>query len=250
MALIKCKECGNVVSDKAATCPHCGSPVSDEATQDQGNGASHFDKQKSHSQKWLYTVIAALAILLLGCGAYIFLNKDKDAANDHPKPEVTGTTTGGENPMSEVTETKNEEEPATVEEGDARKEEEMADVAPSKQVEKTTNEGQAQKGGINVTLVGWISTIENVKMVLRGKSGTLSYVMDGKRIVSNIVLDDNASQIDKDGFGHLVLKSFTPNGKLKGRFIGEMDVAECGYHYEGRFVNVNGGSTAFLLTEL
>lgn len=27
MALIKCSECGNQVSDKATTCPHCGAPV-------------------------------------------------------------------------------------------------------------------------------------------------------------------------------------------------------------------------------
>ena len=27
MALITCRECGNQVSDKAATCPHCGAPV-------------------------------------------------------------------------------------------------------------------------------------------------------------------------------------------------------------------------------
>lgn len=27
MALIKCKECGDQVSDKAASCPKCGAPV-------------------------------------------------------------------------------------------------------------------------------------------------------------------------------------------------------------------------------
>ncbi len=27
MALIKCTECGNMLSDKAQTCPHCGAPV-------------------------------------------------------------------------------------------------------------------------------------------------------------------------------------------------------------------------------
>ena len=27
MALIKCKECGRVISDKAITCPNCGAPV-------------------------------------------------------------------------------------------------------------------------------------------------------------------------------------------------------------------------------
>lgn len=27
MALIKCKECGDQVSDKAASCPKCGAPI-------------------------------------------------------------------------------------------------------------------------------------------------------------------------------------------------------------------------------
>ena len=104
-------------------------------------------------------------------------------------------------------------------------------------------------GGINCSLTGEISTIQNVSMVLRGNKGTLTYVMDGKQILSDIVLDDKASSIDKNGFGHLVLKSFTKDGKLKGSFIGEMDSAECGFLYEGKFVSVNGGSTTFLLAE-
>ena len=114
---------------------------------------------------------------------------------------------------------------------------------------KEVNKEKAYEAGVNCSLTGEVSSIENVKMVLRGKKGTLTYVMDGKRIVSDIVLDEKASDIDKDGFGHLVLKSFTQDGKLKGRFVGEMDSAECGYLFEGTFVNVNGGSTSFFFTE-
>ena len=111
------------------------------------------------------------------------------------------------------------------------------------------DKGNDHVGGINCSLTGEISSIQNVKMILRGNKGTLTYVMDGKKIVSDIVLDDKASSIDKDGFGHLVLNSYAQDGKLKGRFIGEMDSAECGYLYEGTFVNVNGGSTTFFLSE-
>ena len=32
MAIIKCPECGNMVSDKAKACVHCGCPISNEAT--------------------------------------------------------------------------------------------------------------------------------------------------------------------------------------------------------------------------
>lgn len=114
---------------------------------------------------------------------------------------------------------------------------------------KEVNKEKAYEAGVNCSLTGEVSSIENVKMVLRGKKGTLTYVMDGKRIISDIVLDEKASDIDKDGFGHLVLKSFTQDGKLKGRFVGEMDSAECGYLFEGTFVNVNGGSTSFFFSE-
>ncbi len=107
-----------------------------------------------------------------------------------------------------------------------------------------------QQGGIRYHLNGRISTIDHVKLVLKGKTGTLSYKMNGKRIVSNIVIDLEASTFDKDGIGHIELKSYTPQGKLKGRFIGDSDFAECGYLYVGKFVNVNGSSTEFLFTEL
>jgi len=30
MALIKCPECGNNVSDKAKNCPHCGNPINSQ----------------------------------------------------------------------------------------------------------------------------------------------------------------------------------------------------------------------------
>ena len=39
MALIKCPECQNSISDKAAKCPHCGLP------------AEYFDTQSADSNK-------------------------------------------------------------------------------------------------------------------------------------------------------------------------------------------------------
>ena len=31
MALVKCEECGQTVSDKASVCPHCGAPAGNNA---------------------------------------------------------------------------------------------------------------------------------------------------------------------------------------------------------------------------
>ena len=39
MALIKCKECGKEVSDKAASCPNCGAPISDNITVNLKSGS-------------------------------------------------------------------------------------------------------------------------------------------------------------------------------------------------------------------
>ncbi len=106
-----------------------------------------------------------------------------------------------------------------------------------------------QQSGFRISLMGSIGDIDNVKLVMRGTTGTLTYTMGKKRIVSKLVVDSSASDFDKDGYGHVVLKSYTPQGKLKGTFIGDSDVAECGFIYEGNFVNVNGSSTEFLFCE-
>ena len=39
MALVKCKECGKEISDKAKTCPNCGCPIEDE-----------FAKKRNHER--------------------------------------------------------------------------------------------------------------------------------------------------------------------------------------------------------
>lgn len=41
MALIKCKECGAMISDKAGHCPHCGAPVEIQATVCKECGEPH-----------------------------------------------------------------------------------------------------------------------------------------------------------------------------------------------------------------
>ena len=240
MALIKCDNCGQMISDKAVKCPKCGCPttkkekgfVRQNVVQDQ---TAYLNKEKrDHSQKWLYGIIAAL-VVLLGWGTYSFLKKDK--RNDI------------ENAETKVQEQVNKDSLIV----DAAQIINVNEKTESNQnILKQDNDTKEEKdhiGGIKCTLTGEIGSIQNVKMVLRGNKGKLTYIMDGKQIVSDIVLDEKASSIDKDGFGHLVLKSFAPDGKLKGRFVGEMDSAECGYYYEGEFVNVNGKSTTFLLTE-
>lgn len=61
MALIKCDECGQMVSDKATACPHCGCPVN-QIIQPQYFGDEQEEKP-NNTLKWLLGVLAALVVL-------------------------------------------------------------------------------------------------------------------------------------------------------------------------------------------
>ena len=83
MALIKCTECGHVVSDRAPMCPNCGCPTRDEETQHPWDAeASNIQvtNRKGRSNKWLYAVIALWMAVLAGGGYYWYSHStgDKD----------------------------------------------------------------------------------------------------------------------------------------------------------------------------
>ncbi len=65
MSLIKCTECGNEVSDKAANCPHCGAPI-DTKIHCPNCGSTDVSKisglQKSASA-WAFGIFAANTIM-------------------------------------------------------------------------------------------------------------------------------------------------------------------------------------------
>ena len=60
MAIIRCRECGNMVSDKAASCPHCGSPVNSAPAAGYGQPTN-----PSNGNTWLYVLIGGLGVLAL-----------------------------------------------------------------------------------------------------------------------------------------------------------------------------------------
>jgi uncharacterized membrane protein YvbJ len=65
MALIKCPECGNQVSNTAATCPHCGAPVAAAAVEAKHAGAPLTTVQET-SKKLKLQIIIASVIFWLG----------------------------------------------------------------------------------------------------------------------------------------------------------------------------------------
>ena len=78
MALIKCPNCGNMVSDKANRCPKCDCPIAGNtlqdhvATKDMTNGYP----SKSPSRKWIYALLGMLIVVAAGL-AFLFLGKNR-----------------------------------------------------------------------------------------------------------------------------------------------------------------------------
>ena len=123
MALIKCPECGNMISNMANKCPRCGCLVRNAGMQQNGGGrriernnekTRVIYKKKNDTNKWLYAAIALLASILLGGGAYYFLTKNK--VKDPPTTEVvkgtpadTPAASGKEEPTPAPTPTKQDE---------------------------------------------------------------------------------------------------------------------------------------------
>ncbi len=73
MALIKCKECGHIMSDKATCCPNCGSP-NEQDTEELIFDDS--DEPERSSRKKLIAIIAAV-VVLIAAGVALWYAKSK-----------------------------------------------------------------------------------------------------------------------------------------------------------------------------
>ena len=116
MALIKCKECGSMISDRATKCPKCGCPIGqNRACSECGEqipegvsecpncgcpttGAEEIPVQQEileaqpiyysednggRSHKWLYVLIALLLAIIAGGGYYVYSSlEEKDSETD------------------------------------------------------------------------------------------------------------------------------------------------------------------------
>lgn len=76
MALIKCPECGNEISDKATACPHCGAPLSrtnspNVTSQSSNSYSDRYRAPENNSGKVSALSIIALILSVIGC-TYIF----------------------------------------------------------------------------------------------------------------------------------------------------------------------------------
>ena len=122
MALIKCKSCGHVMSDRAEFCPHCGCPkessakeetskaedtsVNEEASAINTKTVSTTEKLNSNDNevttiqdtdeedkpnKGLVALVIVLAVIAIGFGGYMFLGSGSQNT-DFTLPSDTLTT--------------------------------------------------------------------------------------------------------------------------------------------------------------
>lgn len=91
MSIIRCKECGNMVSDKANACPHCGAPIdltlscgekgaiSPRFPNNENNDMKHVSSpyhanNKNNSNAWMWVLITILVVLLSIIAGYVFFD--------------------------------------------------------------------------------------------------------------------------------------------------------------------------------
>lgn len=74
MALIKCSNCGQMISDKADKCPKCGKALQENITPQ----ISEESKGQSRSNKSLYVLIAVGIAIVAGIGLFLALNRKTD----------------------------------------------------------------------------------------------------------------------------------------------------------------------------
>lgn len=77
MALIKCIECGHMISDKATKCPNCGCPTKIDESQQETVllqktvpqvYPTYYEEPEEKSNKLLYVIIAVLLAIIAGGG--------------------------------------------------------------------------------------------------------------------------------------------------------------------------------------
>ncbi len=87
MALIKCPECGNKISDQAESCPKCGYETKKSTTEEK-------EPLKSKKSKWNNKYLIIIAVVIV---AFLFFNQNRTnntgstgGGSDVPSPTNTG----------------------------------------------------------------------------------------------------------------------------------------------------------------
>jgi len=125
MALIKCTECGHMISDKATRCPKCGCPVSTKnlpQANDQSRPMQNapttgyiYDENRGKGHKWLYTIIAFLVVSTIGLGYMAWENGFFGDNNNSKEAVILSDTIEASHEKDIMPENKMESRTATAE---------------------------------------------------------------------------------------------------------------------------------------
>lgn len=77
MALIKCKECGHMISDKASECPNCGCP-----TENAGTYKEKWLEDNPKKNRWWVWAFIAVLLCLIGASIYYALNNSSEKGDE------------------------------------------------------------------------------------------------------------------------------------------------------------------------
>ncbi len=123
MALIKCKECGQMISDRATRCPKCGCPVKEDVLAQQENETTNIapvyydEEEEGNSHKWLYAIIGIL-LAALAVGGYFYFdqeskmekNRQQLATDSIAKDSIAKVEQAREDSIKQAEEKKKQEE--------------------------------------------------------------------------------------------------------------------------------------------
>lgn len=244
MALIKCRECGHVMSDKAEKCPMCGCPTfPGNAGFPGGMNPSGpyppppYGGKPNKSQTWLYAIIGLLLAIIVAGGGYWWLTQNSKqktgsaegasvAATDHVKsdaaeqPERMGTDemqsedlNGAKPVIEEVAPVEHQVDPKPVSSGDMMVF--SGSIGPYPITMHLADPGNMSEG----EFVGEYFYNERPNSVF------------------SLMLTD-LETINIHGSMRMVLKEYSPQGKHTGTFNGQYEAR--GQFYSGNFTNSKG----------
>lgn len=247
MALIKCRECGHVMSDKAEKCPMCGCPTfPGNAGYPGGMNPSGpypppppYGGKPNKSQTWLYAIIGLLLAIIVAGGGYWWLTQNSRQRTGQAENSSVATTTDNIKP-------------------DAAAEQPVKSDADDKLAEGLNDSGAANEEAASVEQKVNSKPVSNGDMmVFSGSIGPYPITMhladpsnmsEGEFVgeyyynerpnsVFSLMLTD-LETINIHGSMRLVLKEYSPQGKHTGTFNGQYEAR--GQFYSGNFTNSKG----------
>lgn len=230
MALIKCSECGKIISDKAAVCPSCGAPNTNNTQATQGmaqetNYASipPHNSGPSSNNKLLIIIIFILIALVIGVILLIFTKDSSKEINVEDK-------------KTEVVKTQDTAQCTTQVKAQEVKEEPEVKVAPkpakSQLAEKTIDKVEVAPS--SEIWAGSIGGKYKVHMKINNNTGEFYYYYD-KYGPKNVLWLDCISSYGNS----LTLVETNKYGEQTGMFEG----AVRGNSFSGTFTNFSSGKT-------